>query len=83
MKETKKIFALTVVVGMVITIVIADLIVDALTPMKSLAFTYRLIVNVCTVIIFALIYFMVSTHTFFDSGKLREPVRARRALLTQ
>jgi len=56
MKETKKTFALTIVVGMVITIVIADLIVDALTPMKSLAFTYRLIVNVCTVIIFALIY---------------------------
>ncbi|MGA2972821.1 MAG: hypothetical protein ABSE39_09405 [Candidatus Bathyarchaeia archaeon] len=55
MKETKRIFALTIVVGMVITIVIADLIVDALTPMKSLAFTYRLIVNVCTVIIFALI----------------------------
>jgi len=54
MKE--KIFALTIVVGMVITIVIADLIVDALTPMKSLAFTYRLIANVCTVIIFALIY---------------------------
>ncbi|MGD0424588.1 MAG: hypothetical protein ABSA92_14200 [Candidatus Bathyarchaeia archaeon] len=54
MKE--KIFALTIVVGMVITIVIADLIVDALTPMKSLAFTYRLIVNICTVIIFALIY---------------------------
>ncbi|MGA2625560.1 MAG: hypothetical protein ABSF63_00675 [Candidatus Bathyarchaeia archaeon] len=56
MKETRKIFALTIVVGMVITIVIADLIVDALTPMKSLAFTYRLIANVCTVIIFALIY---------------------------
>ncbi len=56
MKETKKIFALTIVIGMVITIVIADLIVNALTPMKSLAFTYRLIVNVCTVIIFALIY---------------------------
>ena len=54
MKE--KIFALTIVVGMVITIVIADLIVHALTPMKSLAFTYRLIVNICTVIIFALIY---------------------------
>ena len=56
MKETRKMFALTVVVGMVITIVIVDLIVDKLTPMKSLAFTYRLIVNVCTVIIFASIY---------------------------
>jgi len=56
MKEKRKIFTLTIVVGIVITIVIADLIVDALTPMKSLAFTYRLIVNVCTVIIFALIY---------------------------
>jgi hypothetical protein len=54
MKE--KIFALTMAVGMVITIVIADLIVDALTSTKSLAFTYRLIVNICTVIIFALIY---------------------------
>jgi sorbitol-specific phosphotransferase system component IIBC len=52
----KKIFALTIVVGMVMTIVIADFIVDALTPMKSFAFTYRLIANVCTVIIFALIY---------------------------
>ena len=56
MKETRKMFALTVVVGMVITIVIVDLIVDKLTPMKSLAYTYRLIVNVCTVIIFASIY---------------------------
>jgi hypothetical protein len=55
-KMKEKMFALTIVVGMVITIVIADLIVDALTPMKSLAFTYRLIVNICTVIIFALIY---------------------------
>ena len=55
-KVKEKIFALTIVVGMVITIVIADLIVDALTPMKSLAFTYRLIVNICTVVIFALIY---------------------------
>jgi Ca2+/Na+ antiporter len=52
----KKIFTLTIVVGMLITIVTADFIVDALTPMKSLAFTYRLIANVCTVIIFALIY---------------------------
>ena len=51
-----KTFALTIVVGMVITIVIADLRVDALTPMKPLAFTYRLIVNICTVIMFALIY---------------------------
>ena len=49
-------FALTIVVGIVITIVISDLIVDALTPMKSLAFTYRLIINICTVIMFALIY---------------------------
>jgi len=56
MKGTNKMFALTIVVGMVMTIVIADLIVDSLTPMKSLAFTYRLIANICTVIIFALIY---------------------------
>jgi len=54
MKE--KTFALTIVVGIVITILTADFIVDALTPMKSLAFTYRLTVNICTVIIFALIY---------------------------
>ena len=54
MKE--KTFALTIVGAMVITIVIADLMLDALTPMKSLAFTYRLTVNICTVIIFALIY---------------------------
>jgi hypothetical protein len=60
MKE--KVFALTTVVGMVSTIVIADLIVDSQTPVKSLAFTYRLIVNVCTVIIFASIYFTVSIH---------------------
>ena len=39
---------------MVITIVVADLIVDALTPVKP--FTYRLNANICTVIIFALIY---------------------------
>jgi preprotein translocase subunit SecE len=56
MKETKTIFALTIVVGMAITIVIADLVIHALIPTRSLAFTYRLIVNVCTVIIFALIY---------------------------
>jgi len=56
MKETKKTFALTVVVGMMITIVIVDLIIHALTPIGSLAFTYRLIANICTVIIFALIY---------------------------
>jgi len=55
-KMKDKIFALTIVVGMVITIVIADLIVDALTPMKYLAFFYRLIVNICTVIMFGLIY---------------------------
>jgi hypothetical protein len=52
----KKTFTLTIVVGIVITILTADFIVDALTPMKSLAFTYRLTVNICTVIIFALIY---------------------------
>jgi sorbitol-specific phosphotransferase system component IIBC len=52
----KKMFALTIVVAMVMTIVVADLIVDGLTPMKSLAFTYRLIVNICTVTIFGLIY---------------------------
>jgi hypothetical protein len=52
----EKIFALTIVIGMVITIVAADLIIDALTPAKSLAFIRRLIFNVCTVIVFALVY---------------------------
>jgi hypothetical protein len=55
-KMREKMFALAIVVGIVTTIVVADLMVDAVTPVKSLAFTYRPIVNICTVIIFALIY---------------------------
>ena len=52
----KKIFALTIVIGIVITIITSDLIIDALTPTKSLAFNYRLIANIGTVIVFAMIY---------------------------
>jgi len=44
------------VIGIVITIVTADLIIDALTPIKSLAFTYRLIVNIGIIVISAIIY---------------------------
>ena len=44
------------VIGIVLTIVTADLIIDALTPAKSLAFTYRLIANVGVVVISAIIY---------------------------
>jgi hypothetical protein len=52
----KKTLALTIAIGIPITIVIADLIIDALTPDKSLAFNYRLISNIGIVIIFAIIY---------------------------
>jgi hypothetical protein len=52
----KKILALEMAIGMLMTIVIADFIIDALTPTKSLAFTYRLIANICIVVIFAIIY---------------------------
>ena len=44
------------VIGIVITIVTSDLIIDALTPTKSLAFTYRLISNIGIVVISAIIY---------------------------
>jgi len=44
-----------IIIIIVITI-IADFIIDALTPTKSLAFTYRLIANICIVVIFAIIY---------------------------
>jgi hypothetical protein len=43
------------VIGIVVTIVTADLIIDALTPAKSLAFTYRLIANI-GIVISAIIY---------------------------
>ncbi len=52
----KKTLALTIVIGIPITIVMADLIIDAITTTKSLAFTYRLISNIGIVIIFAIIY---------------------------
>ncbi len=42
---------------MIITIVIADVIIDALTPSHSLAFLYRLIANICIVIGYAIAYF--------------------------
>jgi len=44
------------VIGMLMTIVIADLIIHALTPNKSLAFNYRLITNIGIVVISAIIY---------------------------
>ena len=51
----KRIIAI-LVIGIVVTILATDLIIDALTPSKSLAFTYRLIANICTVAIFGIIY---------------------------
>ena len=44
------------VIGIVITIVTTDLVIDALIPDKSLAFTYRLIANVGTIAIVGIIY---------------------------
>jgi hypothetical protein len=52
----KKILALKIVIGILITIVITDFIIDVLTPTKSLAFNYRLTANICVVVIFAIIY---------------------------
>ena len=46
------------VIGIVITIVTTDLIIDTLTPIKSLAFTYRLISNIGIVAISAIIYWL-------------------------
>lgn len=51
----KRIIAMTVI-GIVVAIVTADLIIDSLVPLKSLASTYRLIANVGIVAISALIY---------------------------
>jgi len=48
--------ALKMAIGMVMTIVIADVIIDALTPTKSLAFNYRLTANIGIVVISAVIY---------------------------
>jgi flagellar biosynthesis protein FliQ len=50
MKLNKKSTSM-IVIGMVVTIIIADIIIDALTPVHATAFTYRLIVNICIVII--------------------------------
>ncbi|HYW02029.1 MAG TPA: hypothetical protein VE862_11210 [Candidatus Acidoferrum sp.] len=47
---------LKTVIGMIVTIVIADLIIDALTPLHSQAFLYRLIANICIVIVYAVIW---------------------------
>ena len=44
------------VIGIVVTIVTTDLIIDSLIPTKSLAFTYRLIANMGTIAVFALVY---------------------------
>lgn len=51
----KRVIVMTVV-GIVAAIVTADLIIDSLIPVKSLASTYRLIANICIVAISALIY---------------------------
>ena len=55
------------VIGIVITIVTTDLIIDTLTPIKSLAFTYRLIANIGIVAISAIIYWW--RKCFKRSGK--------------
>jgi hypothetical protein len=47
------------VLGIVVVTIIADLIIDALTPDRTTAFYYRLVANVCIVIIFAIIWFKV------------------------
>ena len=52
----KPLLVAMVVIGIVTTIVISDFIIDAQTPTKSLAFTYRLVANICTVATFAIIY---------------------------
>ncbi len=44
------------VIILITVTIIADFIIDALTPNKSLAFTYRLIANICMVVIFGIIY---------------------------
>lgn len=51
---------LMIVLGMVVTIIIADVIIDALTPVRATAFKYRLIANICIVSIFAGIWFKVN-----------------------
>ena len=48
---------LMILLGMVATIVIADLAIDALTPIRTAAFDRRLVANVCIVIIFVTIWY--------------------------
>jgi len=62
MKLTKK-STIMIVLGMVVTIIIADFIIDALTPVHATAFNYRLIANICIVIIFAEIWFNMNKAT--------------------
>lgn len=66
MKLNKK-STIMIVLGMVVTIIIADFIIDTLTPVHATAFNYRLIANICIVIIFAEIwsYMNKSVHIAF------------------
>jgi hypothetical protein len=50
---------LIIVLGMLITIITADLVIHALTPIRTTAFYYRLLANVCIVVIFAIIWFKI------------------------
>ena len=61
MKLNKK-STIMIVLGMVVTIIIADFIIDALTPVRATAFNYRLIANICIVIIFAGIWFKMNKN---------------------
>jgi hypothetical protein len=56
---------LKIVLGMIVTVVLADLIIDALTPLRSQAFTYRLIANICIVIGYAILFLSIK-----KSGRL-------------
>jgi len=57
MEKMDKKLILKIIVGLIATIVIADVIIDALISSHSLAFFYRLIANICIVIVYAIIYF--------------------------
>jgi hypothetical protein len=50
MKLNKK-STIMLVLEILVTTIIADLIIDALTPVRATAFNYRLIANICIVII--------------------------------
>lgn len=58
MKQKSK-TTLMILLGILVITIIADLIIDALTPDRTTAFYYRLVANVCIVIIFAIIWFKV------------------------